>query len=203
MIEYITRGGMFMAPILACSVLTVAILLEKLWALRLPRIIPQQFSVQLEHLLRTRKIPEAIDLCRHDPSPMARILAGGIRNYGRSREELKSIVAEIGKREAALLDRFLDPLATIASVSTLLGLLGTISGMISIFGVISLQTSVNPAQLAGGISEALYTTGAGLCVAIPTLLIYRYLTGRSDTIVLQMEEFALRMIDLLQGQSAD
>ena len=203
MMESVTRGGLFMLPILACSVLTVAILFEKLWSLRLPRIIPRSFAVQLEHLLRTRKIAEAIDLCRHDRSPMARILAGGIRNYGRSRQELKAIVAEIGKREAALLDRFLDTLSTIASVSTLLGLLGTISGMISIFGVISDQTTVNPARLAGGISEALYTTAAGLCVAIPTLLIYRYLAGRSDTLVLQMEEFALRMIDLLQGQPSE
>jgi biopolymer transport protein ExbB len=198
MVEYFIKGGFFMYPILLCSIVSVAIFLERLWVLRTRRVIPPQFLTDIEHLLRAEKIEEALQLSKDNSSPIARILQNGVKNFGKRREEIKEIVEEVGKREAAYLDRNVETLSTIASVSTLLGLLGTISGMIKIFGVISLHTVVNPAMLAGGISEALYTTSAGLSVAIPTIVFYRYVSGRSDALILEMEEYCLRMVELIK-----
>jgi len=198
MVAYFVKGGFFMYPILLCSIVSVAILLERLWVLRTRTVIPARFLTDMEHLLRSEKIQEALQLAKDSNSPIARILQNGIRNFGKRREEIKQIVEEVGRREAAYLDRHVETLATIASVSTLLGLLGTISGMIKIFGVIALHTVVNPAMLAGGISEALYTTGAGLAVAIPTIVFYRYLSGRSDALIMEMEEHCLRMVELIK-----
>ncbi len=187
-----------MVPILLCSILSLAIFLERLWVLRKKRVIPSEFIVQVEHLLRAEKISYAIELCKQSDCPISRILLNGIKNFGRRREDIKVIIEEVGKREAAYLDKYVENLSTIASVSTLLGLLGTIAGMIKVFGVISVQKVANPTMLAGGISEALYTTCAGLSVAIPTLIFYRYLTGKSDTLILEMEEYCLRMVELIK-----
>lgn len=198
MVDYFIKGGFFMIPILLCSILSLSIFLEKLWVLRKKRVIPPVFIVQIEHLLRSEKISDAIDLCKETDSPIARILLNGIRNFGKRREVIKEIVEEVGKREAAYLDKYVENLSTIASVSTLLGLLGTIAGMIKVFSVISLQKAVDPSMLAGGISEALYTTSAGLSVAIPTLIFYRYIAGKSDALILEMEEYCLRMVELIK-----
>ncbi len=200
MIAYFIKGGFFMVPLLLCSIISLAIFLEKLWALQKKRVIPQNFIIEIEHLLRAEKFTEAIDLCKKTPAPISRILLNGIRNYGKRREVIKEIIEEVGKREAAHLDRYVESLATIASISTLLGLLGTIAGMIDIFGVISLQDTVKPALLAGGISEALYTTSAGLSIAIPTLVFYRFVSARSDRLILEMEEYCLRMVELIKEQ---
>jgi len=189
-----------MFPILLCSILSLAIFLEKLWVLRKKKVVPHPFIVRIEHLLRSEKIAEAVDACKQSETPISRILLNGIRNFGKKREEIKEMLEEAGKREAAYLDRRVENLSTIASVSTLLGLLGTIAGMIKVFGVISVQKVVNPSMLAGGIAEALYTTGAGLSVAIPTLIFYRYLTGKSDHLILEMEEYCMRMVELLKDK---
>jgi len=129
---------------------------------------------------------------------MARILLVGIKNFGRKREVIKEYLEEVGRQESAALERFVEGLGTIAGVSTLLGLLGTISGMIRVFSVISTQTVINPGSLAGGISEALITTYAGLSVAIPTLVMYKYLQSKTQTLILQMEEHSIRLVDLLK-----
>lgn len=189
-----------MFPILICSILSLAIFLEKLWILQKNKVVPHAFIVKIEHLLRSEKIEEAMEVCKKSQSPISRILLNGMKNFGKKREEIKEIVEEVGKREAAYLDRHVENLATIASVSTLLGLLGTIAGMIKVFGVISVQKVVNPSMLAGGIAEALYTTGAGLSVAIPTLIFYRYLSGKSDHLILEMEEYCMRMVELLKDR---
>jgi biopolymer transport protein ExbB len=187
-----------MIPILLCSILSLSIFLERLWVLQKKRVIPPRFIVEVEHLLRSEKISDAINLCKGTNSPISRILLNGIKNFGKKREEIKEIIEEVGKREVAYLDKYVETLSTIASISTLLGLLGTIAGMIKTFGVISLQEVVNPSMLAGGISEALYTTSAGLSVAIPTLIFYRYISGKSDSLILEMEEYCLRMVELIK-----
>jgi biopolymer transport protein ExbB len=198
MFDFFIKGGFFMIPILVCSVISLAIFLERLWVLRKKIVIPPRFIVAIEHLLRAEKISDATSLCKKSNSPISRILLNGIKNFGKKRDVIKEIIEEVGKREAAYLDKYVETLSTIASVSTLLGLLGTIAGMIKVFGVISFQKVVNPSLLAGGISEALYTTSAGLSVAIPTLIFYRYLTGKSDALILEMEEYCLRMVELLK-----
>lgn len=197
-VDFIIKGGFFMYPILICSILSLAIFLEKLWVLRVKKIIPPQFLIDVEHMLRSEKINESISLCKETDTPLSRILLNGIKNYGKRREEIKEIIEEVGKREAAYLDKYVETLGTIASVATLLGLLGTISGMIKIFSVIAHYQVVNPSMLAGGISEALYTTAAGLSVAIPTIIFYRYISNKSDSLILEMEEYCLSMAELIK-----
>ncbi len=198
MVDFFTKGGIFMYPILLCSITALAIFIERLWNLRWKHVIPREFIGDVEQLIRREKIPDAALRCQQNPSSMARILLVGIKNFGRKREVIKEYLEEVGRQESASLERFVEGLGTIAGVSTLLGLLGTISGMIQIFSVISSQTVVNPGSLAGGISEALITTYAGLTVAIPTLVMYKYLQSRTQTLILQMEEHSIRLVDLLK-----
>ena len=198
MVDFFTKGGIFMYPILLCSITALAIFIERLWNLRWKHVIPREFIGDVEQLIRREKIPDAALRCQQNPSSMARILLVGIKNFGRKREVIKEYLEEVGRQESASLERFVEGLGTIAGVSTLLGLLGTISGMIQIFSVISSQTVVNPGSLAGGISEALTTTYAGLTVAIPTLVMYKYLQSRTQTLILQMEEHSIRLVDLLK-----
>ncbi len=197
-IEFFTKGGIFMYPILLCSITAVAIFIERLWNLRLKHVVPLEFIGNVEQLIRREKIPDAALLCQQNSSSMARILLVGLKNFGRKREVIKEYLEEVGRQESASLERFVEGLGTIAGVSTLLGLLGTISGMIQIFSVISSQTVVNPGSLAGGISEALITTYAGLSVAIPTLVMYKYLQSKTQTLILQMEEHSIRLVDMLK-----
>jgi len=128
---------------------------------------------------------------------IANIFLEAIKNYGRERNHIKEVVEEVGRREIASLEKYISALATIANVSTLLGLLGTISGMIKIFSVIAIQPVVNPSSLAGGISEALYTTAFGLTVAIPTLVFHKFLSSKIDSITIEMEENSINLIKLL------
>jgi biopolymer transport protein ExbB len=187
-----------MYPILLCSVTALAIFIERLWNLRRSQVIPLNFMRDVEGLIRRERIPDALMLCRRDGSSMARILIVGIRNFGGKRDAIKERLEEVGRRESAALERFVEVLGTIAGISTLLGLLGTISGMIKIFSVISAQSVVNPGTLAGGISEALVTTYAGLSVAIPTIVMYKYLQSKSSALILEMEEHSIRLVDLLK-----
>ncbi|MFQ5850192.1 MAG: MotA/TolQ/ExbB proton channel family protein [Candidatus Binatia bacterium] len=192
-----------MYPILLCSITALAIFIERLWNLRRSQVIPLNFIKEVEELIRGEKIPDAAMLCQHNRSSTARILLVGIKNFGRRREIIKEQLEEVGRQESASLERFVEGLGTIAGVSTLLGLLGTISGMIKIFSVISTQTVVNPGSLAGGISEALITTYAGLSVAIPTIVMYKYLQSKTNTLILEMEEHSIRLVDLLKKKEGD
>lgn len=198
MVDFFSKGGIFMYPILLCSITALTIFIERLWNLRWTRVIPSGFLVEVEDLIRRENIPDAATLSQNNPSSMARILLAGINNFGRRREVIKEYLEEVGRQESASLERFAEWLGTIAGVSTLLGLLGTISGMIRIFSVISTQTVVNPGTMAGGISEALITTYAGLTVAIPTLVMYKYLQSKTNSLILQMEEHSIRLLDLLK-----
>jgi biopolymer transport protein ExbB len=198
MVSFITKGGVFMYPIIACSILSLAIFLEKLWSLRRKKNVPLDFLQEIEQLLQENNSTKALSLCNANLSSIARIFSAGIKHYGKKREVIKERIEEVGRREASLLEKYIDSLATIASVSTLLGLLGTIAGMIKIFSVISSQSVVNPSTLAGGISEALYTTAAGLTVAIPTLIFYRYVASKSRSLVLEMEECSTQVVELLK-----
>ena len=189
-----------MYPILLCSVTALAIFFERVWNLRRERVVPRSFMNEIEILLTRKNIPDAIMRCRINKSSMARILLVGINNFGKKREIIKEYVEEIGRQESAALEKFVEALGTISGVSTLLGLLGTISGMINIFSVISSQAVVNPASLAGGISEALITTYAGLTVAIPSLVMYKYLESRVNGLILEMEDYSIRLVDLLKEE---
>jgi biopolymer transport protein ExbB len=198
MYDFVVKGGVLMIPIALCSIIALAIFLERLWSLRRSRVIPRDFLIEIEDLIRREKIPEAITRCRKDGSSMANIILAGIRNFGKRREIVKEGIEEIGRREAATLERYINVVGTIAAIAPLLGLLGTVFGMIRAFNVISIQGVGNPSSLAGGISEALITTAAGLVVAIPTFVLYRFLANKADALIVEMEEHSIRMVDLLK-----
>jgi len=198
MISFFIKGGIFMYPILLCSIVALAIFIERLWNLRRSQVVPLDFVQEMEALTRKGNIPDAVMRCQHNRSSIARILLVGIKNFGKKREIIKEYLEEVGRQESASLERFVEGLGTIAGVSTLLGLLGTISGMIKIFSVISFQTVVNPASLAGGISEALITTYAGLTVAIPSIVMYKYLQSKTNALILEMEGHSIRLVELLK-----
>ena len=202
MIDFFIKGGIFMYPILLCSITSLAIFIERLWNLRHSQVVPLDFVQDVEALIRRGNIPDAVMRCQHNRSSIARILLTGIKNFGKRREVIKEYLEEVGRRESSSLERFVEGLGTIAGVSTLLGLLGTMSGMIKMFSIISTQTVVNPASLAGGISEALITTYAGLTVAIPTIVMYKYLQSKTSALILEMEEHSLRLAELLKEESS-
>jgi biopolymer transport protein ExbB len=200
MIEFFIKGGIFMYPILVCSITALAIFIERMWNLRRSQVIPSDFVEEVDDLIRKGKIPDAVMRCQNNRSSMSRIISVALKNIGKRREIIKEYLEEVGRQETAALERFVEGLGTIAGVSTLLGLLGTISGMIKIFSVISTQAAVNPSSLAGGISEALITTFAGLTVAIPTIVMHRYLQSKADVLILEMEEHSIRLVDLLKDK---
>jgi biopolymer transport protein ExbB len=200
MYELFLKGGILMYPIAFCSIIAVGIFLERMWVLRRGRVLPRDFLIEVEDLVMRRKRSEAISLCKRNNSSIAHVIRVGIENYGKKRDVIKEKIEEIGRREAASLERYINVIGTIAGISPLLGLLGTVSGMIKSFNIISLQGVADPASLAGGISEALITTAAGLVVAIPTFVIYRYLMNKADSLILEMEENSIRMVDLVKRE---
>ena len=187
-----------MYPIILCSIVSLAIFFEKLWSLRRSKNLPVAFLQEISQLLKDNNVSQALQLCQTNSSPLSRVFLSGIRQHGKKREIIKEMMEEVGRREASLLERYLEVLSTIANASTLLGLLGTISGMIKIFSVISSENVVNPSNLAGGISEALYTTAAGLTVAIPTIVFHRYISGKSNALIMEMEELSLHLLDMIK-----
>ncbi len=197
MIELIIKGGPVMGPILLCSVISLAIIVERCLSLRRHRILRYDILQRIEELLRDRKIPEATTLCKRYPSSMTRTLLAAILNHDKTRQEIKEITEDAGRHEVPVLERYLMILGTIASISTLLGLLGTIVGMIKTFNVIAALGYGHPEALAGGISEALIATASGLGVAIPTLVLYNFFTSKVDSLVVEMEKNSLRMLNIL------
>ncbi|MDY6878663.1 MAG: MotA/TolQ/ExbB proton channel family protein [Desulfatiglans sp.] len=201
MIDLVLKGGIFMYPIIFCSILALAVLFERLWILRRRNIIPDAFVSQVERLLKERKIPEAISLCQDNVSSMAKIFLAGLKNTQKGMWLVKEAIEERGSREATILEKNVEILSTIANLTPLLGLLGTVSGMIKTFKAISVQGIANAAPLAGGIAEALITTASGLCVAIPTLVCYRLLKDKAGVLIFEMEENSIRLVELIEGCS--
>ncbi len=200
MYQFVMKGGYLMYPIMICSVLTLAILFERLFALRRSRIIPEKFIVEVSDLVRQQRMEDALTQCRLNNSSIARILMAGISRHNKSRQQVKEAIEDIGRLEAANLERFLTILGTIAGIAPLLGLLGTVTGMIKAFSVISHAGIGNPQMLAGGISEALITTATGLTVAIPAFVFYKFLRSRVDKRILRMERVSIEILDLIDQE---
>ena len=199
MIDLIIKGGVFVYPIFLCSIIALAVFLERLWVLRRKHIIPSEFIRHVEELVKKRKISDAIFLCQGDPSSIAKIFLAGLKSAGRGLWLVKEAIEERGGREAVILEKRVGILSTIANLTPLLGLLGTVSGMIKTFNVISVQGVGNPAPLAGGIAEALITTATGLSVAIPTLVCHRILKDKAESLIFEMEENSLKIIDIMES----
>jgi len=198
MIDFFVRGGPLMYPILLCSVIGWAIFMERIFAFIKVRRNLKPLSESVKAFLLADKAKDAVVLCSEVKSPLARILLVVLKNRGGKRTYLKSLAEEVGEREAVSLQRYLGLLGTIANISPLLGLLGTVLGMIKAFNVIATQGMGTPATLGGGISEALITTAAGLTVAVPMILLHRYLSSRSERLVLELEEATMQIVDLVE-----
>ncbi len=199
MFDLLIKGGVFIYPIILCSIIALAVFIERLWLLRRKRVIPSEFIRQIEDMLRKQKISDAIFLCQGDSSSIARIFLAGLKSSGRGMWLVKEAIEERGGREAAILEKHVNILSTIANLTPLLGLLGTVSGMIKTFNVISVQGVGNPAPLAGGIAEALITTASGLCIAIPTLVCYRILKDKAESLIFEMEESSIKIIEIMES----
>jgi biopolymer transport protein ExbB len=197
MIDLIAKGGIFMYPIILCSIIALAIFVERLWTLKREKIVPHEFIRQVEEKVKAGRLSEAEDLCRNDSSSIARVFLAGLKNIGRGMWLVKEAIEERGSRESMMLERYFGILSTISNLSTLLGLLGTVSGMIKIFKVVS-EAGANPRLLAGGIAEALICTFSGLCVAIPVMAFYRLLKDRSESVIFDMEEHSIRLVELME-----
>ncbi len=199
MLEIVLSGGWLMLPIILCSIIALAIIGERLWSLQHKRITPKHLVAQIWHLhAKGQLTPEQIETVRRG-SPLGRILAAGLANMKHDREVMKESIEETGRHVVHELERYLNSLGTIAAISPLLGLLGTVIGMIKVFSVITSQGVGNPAVLAGGISEALITTAAGLSVAIPSLMFYRYFRGLIDGLVVFMEQESIKLVEVIHG----
>ena len=200
MLELMYAGGWLMVPILACSVLATAIVIERAWMLRRRRIMPDRLVERIWRLHQEQRLNDLAIAQIRDGSPLGRILAAGLVNRHHSHEVMKEAINDAGRHVVAQLERFLNTLGTIAAIAPLLGLLGTVLGMIDVFGVIMEVGVGNAGVLAGGISKALITTAAGLSVAIPALMFHRFFDSKVGRIALDMEEQALRLVEVLKGE---
>ncbi|HIF54314.1 MAG: MotA/TolQ/ExbB proton channel family protein [Methylococcales bacterium] len=199
MFELIKNGGWLMLPIMLCSITAMGIVAERFWSLQRKKILPPALVAQIWRLEKDHNLNEPSIRRIKMSSPLGSILAAGLLNRHHGREMMKISIEEAGRQVVHELERFLNTLGTIASITPLLGLLGTVVGMIKVFAAIMIHGVGDPSLLAGGISEALLTTAAGLTVAIPSLIFHRYFERLVDEYVLNMEEEALKLIDVMAG----
>ncbi|MDG0999810.1 MAG: MotA/TolQ/ExbB proton channel family protein [Pseudomonadales bacterium] len=203
MFELVQAGGWLMVPILLCSVISAAICVERFWTLRATQIVPKNLLVQVWNWIRSNEMDNKKLRELRAGSPLGQILAAGISNHKRGREQMKESIEEVAGHVVHEMERYLNTLGTVAAVTPLLGLLGTVIGMIKVFTAIKLEGTGNAAVLAGGISEALVTTAAGLSVAIPSLFFFRFFQRRVDELVITMEQEALKLVEVLNGDRAN
>jgi len=198
LIDYLVAGGPVMIPIGLCSLIGVATFVERMVRLRRERIIPPSFAAELVELIRQERWGDALALCRKWDVAASRVLEVAIEVRSQGRVRIKERLEEVGRREAAEMERFIFVLGIVASIAPLLGLLGTVGGMILTFQVIEAQGTVtNVGDFAGGISQALITTFAGLSVGIPSVVANRYLLARVDSLLIDLEELSLGVLDML------
>jgi biopolymer transport protein ExbB len=197
MLEIVPAGGWLMLPIISCSIVAAAIMLERLWTLQPNRVLPKDLTTEVWQWVKSNELDRQHIQSLHHGSPLGQVLSAGLSSRHSGREIAKENVEDTGRHVVHELERYLNALGTIAAVTPLLGLLGTVIGMVKVFAAITIHGVGNPGVLAGGISEALITTAAGLTVAIPSLIGYRYLRGRVDGLVIRMEKEAMRFLEAL------
>ena len=199
-IAFFQAGGTVMYFLLAASIIALTLIFERAWSLRRSVVVPVKQVQDVEQAVKAGNVDDAMRICRESNTTMGRILWVALKNRGVGRGVLKEILEEIGRQEVAYLDRYINLLGVIASVAPLLGLLGTVIGMIEVFDQISLVGVGKADVLAGGIAKALNTTVAGLCVAIPSLVAYRIFESRVNNFVIEIEHHALRFVEMLKGE---
>jgi biopolymer transport protein ExbB len=197
--DVLAAGGWLMIPIVLCSIAVIAISAERYWTLDPGKIAPRQLLAQVWGWIKNNQLDAGKLRELKQSSQLGKILAAGLSNSRHGREVMKDSIQEAASQVIHEMERYITPLGTIAAVAPLLGLLGTVIGMIKVFTAIMLQGTGNAGVLAGGISEALITTAAGLCVAIPAMIFHRFFLRRIDTIVVTMEEEAIKLVDALHS----
>lgn len=203
MFALIQAAGWPIWPIILASVIGMGIIGERLWALRVEMVAPRDLLPKVVQEYQKSGVNKDMLVHLGQHSPLGQILAAGLRNHKSSREVMKGSLEEAGRAVAHDLDRYLTTLGTIASMSPLLGLFGTVVGMIEIFGSSSPAGGSNPAQLAHGISVALYNTAFGILVAVPSMIFYRYFRAKVDALVIEMELQALKLVETIHGERKD
>ncbi len=202
MVEIVKAGGWVMAPIILCAIIAMGIMLERFWTLQPKRVLPEDLTSKVWSWVKKGVLDQRQIQNLHQGSPLGQILAAGLINRDLDRFAMKDSIEDTGRHVVHELERYLETLGTIAAVSPLLGLLGTVFGMIKVFSAITSHGIGDPSVLAGGIAEALITTAAGLTVAIPSLLGYRYFRNRVDTLVVGMEKEVIKLVDALHRRNA-
>lgn len=200
MFEIIKAGGWSMWPIILCSVAAMAIIGERFWSLQKKYVVPSNLLVQVRQLLERNELEPSHLAALRDSSPLGKILAAGLVNRDHDREIIKEAVENAGRHVVPDLERYLRTLGSIAAISPFLGLFGTVIGMIQMFSGIGQHGVGDPSIVAEGIAVALINTAAGLAVAIPSLLFYRYFRGRVSDLLIEMEEEAVKLVEILHGE---
>ncbi len=199
MFELVKSGGWLMLPILLCSVIALAISIERFWTLRQNKVAPTHLVGEVWALVQKGQLTAEKLAKFRSNSSLGQIIVTGLNNSKHGREIMKESIQETASKVIHEMERFLNPLGTIAVITPLLGLLGTVVGMIKVFTEIMIQGTGNANVLAGGISEALITTATGLSVAIPALIMHRYFLRRVDFLVVQMEQEAIKLVEVVHG----
>ena len=202
MVEIVKAGGWLMAPIILCAIIALGIVLERFWSLQQKRVIPEDLTGKVWGWVEQSALDHKRIQSLHQGSPLGQILAAGLINRNQERLVMKDSIEDTGRHVVHELERYLDTLGTVAAISPLLGLLGTVIGMVKVFTAITTHGVGDPTVLAGGIAEALITTAAGLTVAIPALIAYRYYRNRVDTLVVDMEKEAIKLVEALHRRQA-
>lgn len=199
MFEIVQAGGWLMAPLILCSVIAAAVIAERLWTLQRKRVLPDGMGAKVWQWVEKGELDERHVRALRDSSPLGRILSAGLEARDRERDIMKEQIEDTGRHVAHDLNRFLTTLGTIAAISPLIGLLGTVIGMVQVFAAITTGGVGDPSVLADGISQALITTAAGLSVAIPSLIGFRYLRNHVDSLVVEMEQEATKLVDTIEN----
>lgn len=200
MFDIILSGGWLMLPIILCSIAVIAITVERFWSLNPAKIAPRNQLGEVWNLIQTNQMDSDKLKELRRSSPLGRILAAGLSNSRHGREVMKDSIEESASQVIHDMERFLAPLGTIAAITPLLGLLGTVFGMITVFNAIMMEGTGNAGVLAGGISQALITTAAGLSVAIPAMISHRFFQRRMDSLIVTMEQEAVKLVDALHNE---
>lgn len=203
-ISIIREGGVLMIPIMICSIVLMVFIFERLVYLRRSRVIPRPFVRGVLEQLEQQQLDkeDAIHLCEENGSPIAELFSGGLRRWGRPAVEVEQAVLDAGERVTSQLRKYLRLLNAISNLAPLLGLLGTVLGMIDAFNTIASADAMGrPELLAGGIGAALLSTAAGLCVAIPAYGAYAFFVGKADQLTLEMDEYATQLVDAISAEA--
>jgi len=200
MFELIKAGGWLMFPIVLCSIATFVICVERGWSLRRTRIVPRHLVAQVWNWIKNNQLDKKKLKLLKTSSPLGAILAAGLVNHVHGRDTMKESIQEAGRHTVLSLEKYLNTLGTIAQITPLLGLLGTVIGMIKVFTVITQMGTGDAGALSHGISEALVTTAAGLTIGIPALIFHRHFERRVEELVTEMEQEALKMVEVLHGE---